>query len=75
MTQIAVGPAAGSDATVLQDGVEVRTGTGLSGRERLHGGEDQGQTVRHVLVWGAGQSRRVACRGPTGKELTSSAFQ
>ncbi len=71
MTQVAAGPAGGSDAVVLQDRVEVGgcTGAGLSGRERLHGGEDQGQTVCHVLVWGTGQSRRVACRGSTGQRL------
>lgn len=62
MTQVATRPAAGGNATVLQDGVEVggSTCTGLSGRERLHGGEDQGETVCHVLVWGTGQGRRVA---------------
>lgn len=44
MTQVAVGTTGGGDATVLQDGVEVGgcTCAGLSGRERLHGGEDEG---------------------------------
>lgn len=62
MTQVTAGSTAGSDATVLQDGVEVGgcTGAGLFGRVRLHGGEDEGQTVCHVLVWGTSQGRRVA---------------
>lgn len=66
----------GGQATVLQDGAEVggRRGaaggaataaaaaTGrLSGRERLHGGEDEGQTVGHIFVWGARQSWSVSC--------------
>lgn len=40
MTEVATGPTGGSDATVLQDGVEVGgcTGSGFPGRERLHGG-------------------------------------
>ena len=72
VTQVTTGPTAGSNATVLQDGVEVggRASAGLSGRERLHGGEDQGQTVCYVLVWGTGQSWCVACRGSTGTEFT-----
>ena len=62
VTEVTAGPTAGSNAAVLQDGAEMRgcTGAGLSGGERLHGGEDQGETVRHVLVWGASKSRCVA---------------
>ena len=69
MTQVSTGPAGGSNATVLQDGVEVGgcTSPSLSGRERLHGGEDQGQTVCHILVWGTGQSWCVACGGSAVK--------
>lgn len=50
------GPAGGGDATVLQQ-VEAKGGgsAGVFGRERLHGGEDQGQAVCHILVRGTGQ--------------------
>lgn len=67
MTQVTT-----SNATVLQDGVEVGgfPVAGLSGRERLHGGEDEGQTVCYVLVWSTGQSRRVACRWSARKKWT-----
>lgn len=62
VTQLSTGPAGGSNAAVLQDGVEAGscTGAGLSEGERLHGGEDEGQTVCHILVGGTSQSRRVA---------------
>lgn len=64
MAQVPTGPTGGSNTTVLQDGVEVGGSTcaGLFRRKRLHGGEDEGQTVGHVLVWGAGQSWCVTCR-------------
>lgn len=65
MTEAATGPTGGSNSTVRQDGVEEGgcTGAGLSGRKRLHGGEDEGQAVCHILVFSTGQSRCVACRG------------
>lgn len=69
VTQVSAGAAGGGDATVLQDGVEVGGCAGLSGRERLHGGEDQGQAVGYVFIWGTSQSRRVACRGSRGEVL------
>lgn len=77
MTQVATGPTGGGDDAVLQDGVEVGgcTSAGLPGRERLHGGEDQGQAVCYVLVWGTGQSGRVACRESTGKDLSYGVLQ
>lgn len=67
------GAAGGRDAAVLQQ-VETRGGRdgwrgagGAGGRvplgERLHGGEDQGEAVGHVLVGSAGQGWSVACRG------------
>lgn len=69
MTQVSTGPAAGSDAAVLQDGVEAAGSAGVSDRKRLHGGEDEGQTVRHVLVGGTSQSRRVACREMSAESM------
>lgn len=66
------GAAGGRDAAVLQQvetwgGRDSRGGAGAGGRvplgERLHGGEDQGEAVGHVLVGSAGQGWSVACRG------------
>lgn len=66
------GAAGGCDAAVLQQvetwgGRDGRGGAGAGGRvplgERLHGGEDQGEAVGHVLVGSAGQGWSVACRG------------
>lgn len=58
VTQVSIRPTGGSNTTVLQDGAEVGgwAGANLSGRERLHGGEDQGQTVCYVFVRCTGQS-------------------
>lgn len=48
---------------------------GIFGRKRLHGGEDQCQTLRYVLVWCTGQSWSVACGVSTwGKHLFGSAI-
>lgn len=71
MTQLSTGPTGGGDATVLQDGVEVGgcASASLGERKRLHGGEDEGQTVSHVLVGGTGQSWRVACRRSSGNNI------
>lgn len=62
MTQVATGPT--HNATVLHAGVEVGgfPSAGLFGRKRLHGGEDEGKTVRNILIWGTGQSWCVSCR-------------
>lgn len=62
MAQVSTGPAGGSDSAVLQDGAEVGgcAGASLSGRERLHGGKDEGQAVCYVFVRGTGQSWCVA---------------
>lgn len=72
MAQVSTGPAGGSDSAVLQDGAEVGgcVRTSLSGRERLHGGKDEGQTLCYVFVRGTGQSWRVACRGEKDKSVT-----
>lgn len=51
----------GCDAAVLEQAEAERT-DGVLGWERLHGGEDQGQAVRHILVGGAGQCWGVTCR-------------
>lgn len=52
VTQVSTGSTGVCDATVLQDVVKVGVSatTGFFGRERLHGGEDQGQTVCHIFV-------------------------
>lgn len=42
--------------------------TGLFGRKRLHGGEDESETLRYVLVWCTGQSRGVACGVSTSEK-------
>lgn len=65
------GAAGGGDAAVLQQvetwgGGDGGWGAGAGGRvplgERLHGGEDQGEAVGHVLVGSAGQGWSVACK-------------
>lgn len=71
MTQISIRATGGRNSTVLEDGVEVRgcRGVSFSGGERSHGGEDQGQAVGYVLVWGAGQSWCESCREPPEKKI------
>lgn len=70
MTQVATGPT--HNATVLHAGVEVGgfPCAGLFGRKRLHGGEDEGKTVRNILIWCTGQSRCVSCRRLTEEKNT-----
>lgn len=65
MTQVATGPT--HNATVLHAGIEVGgfPSAGLFGRKRLHGGEDEGKTVRNILIWGTGQSRCMSYRRST----------
>lgn len=67
VTQVSTGPASGSNDTGFEDGVEVG-GCVTTGWERLHGGEDQGQTLGNVFVRGTGQSWCVTCRVEKGKE-------
>lgn len=50
VTQVSIGCTGVCEATVLQDVVKVGVPTGFFGGERLHGGENQGQTVCHVFV-------------------------
>lgn len=68
VTQVSIGSTGVCDATVLQDVVKVggSAASGFFGRERLHGGEYQGQTVCHVFVRGTGQSWCVACTRSNG---------
>lgn len=67
MTQIPVRATGSRNSTVLEE-VGGCSGVGFSGRERPHGGEDQGQAVCDVLVWRAGQSWRESWRQSSGKD-------
>lgn len=67
MTQIPVRATGSRNSTVLEE-VGGCSGVSFSGRERSHGGEDQGQAVCDVLVWRAGQSWRESWRQSSGKD-------
>lgn len=49
------------NAAVLEQAEAERT-DGVLRWERLHGGKDQGQAVRHIFVGGTGQCWGVTCR-------------